>query len=71
MSGAKKLSKSKQFHNNRLPNMYKENTKHTVVNDEIIEQLQRATEAKARESVVKPVLQSEIAKNVSKVAETK
>lgn len=70
ISGAKKLSKSKQVPQQQTTQHVQRNTKHTVVNDEIIEQLQRATEAKARESVVKPVLQSENAKNVSKVAET-
>jgi len=70
ISGAKKLSKSKQVPQQQTTQYVQRNTKHTVVNDEIIEQLQRATEAKARESVVKPVLQSENAKNVSKVAET-
>ena len=79
ISGAKKLSKSKQVPQQQNIQHVQRNAKHTPVNDEIIEQLQRATEAKARENVVKPVLQPENrtvtnqpenAKNVSKVAET-
>ena len=79
IGGAKKLSKTKQVPQQQNIQHVQRNIKHTPVNDEIIEQLQRATEAKARENVVKPVLQTENrvvtnqpenAKNVSKVAET-
>lgn len=79
ISGAKKLSKSKQVPQQENTQHIQRSTKKAPVNDEIIEQLQRATEAKARENVVKPVLQPENrvvtnqpenAKNVSKVAET-
>lgn len=79
ISGAKKLSKSKQVPQQENTQHIQRSTKKAPVNDEIIEQLQRATEAKARENVVKPVLQTENrvvtnqpenAKNVSKVAET-
>lgn len=79
ISGAKKLSKSKQVQQEQNIQHVQRNTKHTPVNDEIIEQLQRATKAKARENMVKPVLQPENrttinqpknTKNVSKVEET-
>lgn len=70
ISGAKKLSKSKQVSQQQNIQHVQRNTKPTPVNDEIIEQLQKATKAKERESVVKPVLQSENMKNVNKVAET-
>ena len=83
MSAVKKLSKSKPV--NQQPNVQtiQRNSNNTAINDEIIEQLQRATQAKARENAVKPVLQTENnlsatnttqiekGKNINKITETK
>ena len=83
MSAVKKLSKSKPV--NQQPNVQtiQRNSNNTAINDEIIEQLQRATQAKARENAVKPVLQTENnlsatnttqiekGKTINKITETK
>lgn len=76
IGGAKKLSKSKPVPQQQTTQRVNRNTGYTPVNDEIIEQLQRATEAKARENIVKPVLQTENRtvknepENVSEIMET-
>lgn len=59
ISEAKKLSKTKQIHQQQNPQPAQRNIKPTPINDEIIEQLQKATQAKARENSVTPVLQTE------------
>ena len=56
IGGTKKLSKSKHVSPQQNTTNTQRDNRNTV-NDEIIKQLQRATEAKARENVIKPVLQ--------------
>ncbi len=58
IGGTKKLSKSKHVSPQQNTTNTQRDNRNTV-NDEIIKQLQRATEAKARENVIKPVLQPE------------
>ena len=83
INAAKKLSKSKQVNQQQKVQAVQRNVNNTAVNDEIIEQLQRATQAKARENAVIPVLQTENnllaskttrvekGKAISKIPETK